>query len=146
MKRRHLLLALWPAPLLAHEFRLGDIVIEHPYALPSSAGTRQAAVHFRRLANRGQADDRLLSAAVPSGPPATLRRAVVADGRRQWQAVDAIALPARGALSARHDGEWQILLNGLDKDAIDGDRIAVLLRFERAGEREVVAWVQMPRA
>ena len=38
------------------------------------------------------------------------------------------------------------MLMGLQRPLVLGERFALTLRFERAGEREVMVWVQQPRA
>lgn len=146
MKRRHLLLTLWPLPALAHDFRLGDIVIEHPYALPTAAGRVDTVVHFRALHNRGRTPDRLLAARSAAAQTAQLRQARTQGGVRSWQPVPAIALPPGVALATRHDGEWQIALGGFKAPLVAGDEFPLWLQFERAGSREVTVTVQAPRA
>jgi copper(I)-binding protein len=37
------------------------------------------------------------------------------------------------------------MLIGLKQPLKDGDRFPMTLRFEKAGEREVMVWVQTPR-
>jgi copper(I)-binding protein len=37
------------------------------------------------------------------------------------------------------------MLIGLQQPLKDGDRFAMTLRFEHAGERDVMVWVQQPR-
>ncbi|MEK8049233.1 copper chaperone PCu(A)C [Ideonella sp. DXS22W] len=145
MKRRHLLLAAWPLPALAHDFRVGAIVIEHPYALPSAAGSRDTVVHFRALLNRGRAADRLVAAHCAEAATAQLRQAVLQDGVRRWVPVAAIALPPGQALASRHDGEWQIAVGGFKAPLAAGDEFALRLQFEHAGSREVTVTVQAPR-
>jgi hypothetical protein len=45
-----------------------------------------------------------------------------------------------GAASGYH-----LMLMGLKAPLKDGDRFPVVLNFKRAGEREVMVWVQTPR-
>ena len=44
---------LWTEQAHAHDFKQGDLVIDHPYATPSLAGTRNGSVYFKGLRNRG---------------------------------------------------------------------------------------------
>ena len=46
----------------AHDFKQGDVLIDHPYATPSLAGTTNGAVYFKSIRNQGKTPDRLLSA------------------------------------------------------------------------------------
>jgi len=54
--------ACWPALAAAHGSRLGDIVVDHPYATPTLAGARTGAAYLRGLADRGRQPDRLIGA------------------------------------------------------------------------------------
>lgn len=49
----------------AHDFKAGDLRIDHPYATPSAPGLKTGAVYFRAIKNRGAQSDRLLSASTP---------------------------------------------------------------------------------
>lgn len=143
MRRRHLLplaavVALPGRQVWAHGTRAGDLLIDHAYALPSPAGQDQGQAHLRRLSNRGAQADRLLGARTPVAASVLLQR--------RGQTVQALELPPGADLSLKHDGEWRLLLQGLKAPLVNGQRFALVLRFERAGEQEVMVWVQMPRA
>lgn len=125
-------------PAQAHGTHAGDLLIEHPYALPSAAGQDQGQVQLRRLHNRGAQADRLLGARTPVAASVLLQR--------RGQTVQALELPPGADLSLKHDGEWRLLLQGLKAPLVNGQRFALVLRFERAGEQEVMVWVQTPRA
>ncbi|MBQ0960130.1 copper chaperone PCu(A)C [Ideonella sp. 4Y11] len=145
MRRRHLLLipgltglnGLTTGSARAHDTRVGDLLIDHAYALPSAPGQDQGQAHLRKLSNRGVRPDRLLGASTPVAASVLLQR--------HGLTVPAIELPPGIELSLRHDGEWRLLLQGLKAPLLNGQRFALLLRFEQAGECEVRAWVQQPR-
>ena len=40
-------------PAAAHDFKAGDVVIDHPYTVPSVPGSANGAVYFRALRNDG---------------------------------------------------------------------------------------------
>ena len=60
--------------------------------------------------------------------------------------MEALPLPAKTTVKPMHGGEWHLMLLDLKAPLKDGDRFAVTLRFERAGEKDVSVWVQQPRA
>jgi copper(I)-binding protein len=70
----------------------------------------------------------------------------------RMRAVAAIDLPARTEVRLRHGSAaaasegHHLMLNGLKAPLKDGDRFAVVLQFRRAGEREVMVWVQTPKS
>lgn len=61
------------------------------------------------------------------------------------RAVEGIALPAGAELRLRHGGEFHLMLIGPKAPLKVGERFRLTLRFEKAGEREVMVWVQQPR-
>lgn len=150
--RRHLLLsslallAGWCAPALAHDFKLGALRIDHPYATPTPAGARSGAAYLRTLRNTGDTPDRLIGARTPVAGSVEIHRSVVdANQVMRMRAVDGIDLPPRSALQLRHGGEFHLMLIDLKAPLQNGDRFPLTLRFEKAGEREVMVWVQQPR-
>jgi copper(I)-binding protein len=141
-----LLAAALPAPALAHDFRLGALRIDHPYATPTPPGARTGAVYLRGIRNTGDAPDRLVGAATPAARAVEIHRSEVdAMQVMRMREVDGIAVPARGEVRLRHGGEHHLMLIDLARPLKVGDRFPLTLRFERSGEREVTVWVQQPR-
>jgi len=129
----------------AHDFRVGDLRIDHPYALPTPVGATTGAVYFRGIRNEGRQPDRLLGASTPRAESVQLRRAVKDGGAVRMDPLDALEIAPGAQLRLRHDGDVHLTLVGLRAPLKDGERFALTLRFERAGVREVVVWVQKPR-
>lgn len=131
---------------LAHDFRLGPLRIDHPYALPTPAGARTGAAYIRTLRNTGDQPDRLIGASSPAARAVEIHRSVVDAGNvMRMRAIDGVDLPPRSELRLRHGGEHHLMLIDLKAPLKDGDRLAMTLRFEKAGERAVTVWVQQPR-
>ncbi len=130
----------------AHDFKLGPLRIDHPYALPTPAGARTAAAYLRTLRNTGEQADRLIGASTPAARTVEIHRSVVdADHVMRMRAIDGIELPAQGEVRLRHGGELHMMLIDLKTPLKNGDRFPMTLRFQKAGEREVTVWVQQPR-
>ena len=150
--RRHLCFATILAAALssnawAHGVKAGDLAIDHPYATPTRPGLATAAVYFRAIKNNGTEPDRLLSARTPAAATVELHRMEMDGDVMRMRAVPAVELPAKTEVRLRHgtpDGHHLMLL-GLKAPLKDGDRFPVTLTFQRAGEREVMVWVQTPR-
>lgn len=138
------LLTATPAAF-AHGFRIGDLDIDHPYAVPSIAGAANGAAYLRGIRNAGDRPDRLLGAATAVATRVELHRMVLEGDVMRMRVVDAIPLPPRATTSLRHGGEYHLMLIDLKQPLKDGDRFDLTLRFERAGERTVKVWVQTPR-
>ena len=157
MNRRTLLslslvLATAIAPVAqAHDFKAGDLRIDHPYAVPSRPGPTTGAVYFRGIRNTGAVADRLVSASTPVAASVEIHRMemvqVVQGDVMQMRAVPALEIPAGATVAMKHgspDG-YHLMLGGLKAPLKDGDRFPVTLTFEKAGRHEVKVWVQTPR-
>jgi copper(I)-binding protein len=132
----------------AHGVKAGDLAIDHPYATPTRPGLTTGAVYFRAIKNNGTEPDRLLSARSPAAATVELHRMEMEGDVMRMRAVSAIELPAKTEVRLRHGtaNGHHLMLQGLKAPLKDGDRFPVTLTFQRAGEREVVVWVQTPRA
>jgi copper(I)-binding protein len=151
-RRRNLggLAALWLAaafgPVAAHDFKLGPLRIDHPYATPTPTGAANGAAYLRGIRNTGDQPDRLVGASTPVARVVEFHRSVMdAQNVMRMRAIDGIDLPSKAELQLRHGGEDHLMLIALKQPLKDGDRFPMTLRFEKAGEREVMVWVQTPR-
>jgi copper(I)-binding protein len=134
----------WPAH--GHGVKVGDLIIDHPYAMPSPPGAVDGAAYLRLLSNTGDAPDRLIGARSPVAASVTFQR-TRADGKTLTMSTPtAIDLPPHSQLPMRHDGEWRLRLVGLQAPLKPGDEFTLTLRFERAGEKDVPVTVQQPRS
>ena len=139
--------ALWTPQAHAHDFKQGDLVIDHPYATPSLAGTRNGSVYFKGLRNRGGQADRLVAAKSAVAERVELHQMQMDGTVMRMREVPAIELPARTEVNLRHGGAGthHLMLINLNQPLKDGDRFDLTLRFEKAGDRTVQIWVQTPR-
>ena len=130
----------------AHGFDIGPLRIDHPYATPTPPGASTGAAYLRGIRNTGDQPDRLVGASTPAARAVEIHRSVVdAQNVMRMRAIDGITVPAKGEVPLRHGGEHHLMLIGLRAPLKDGDRFPLTLRFEKAGEREVMVWVQQPR-
>jgi copper(I)-binding protein len=135
------------SPVHAHDFKVGDITVDHPYAIPTVATQATGAVYFRNLRNRGVVPDRLVSAHTPVAARVGLHRMQMEGDVMRMREVSAVELPAKSDVRMRHastDG-YHLMLEGLKAPLKDGDSFPLTLRFEKAGERTVQIHVQTPR-
>jgi copper(I)-binding protein len=135
----------------AHDFRQGDVVMDHPYATPSLAGTTTGAVYFKSIRNKGKTPDRLVAASSPVASGVTLHAMQLDGDVMRMREVSAIEVPAKGEVRMGHapantsTPAHHLMLKGLKAPLKDGDRFDLTLRFDKAGERTVQIWVQTPR-
>ncbi len=154
LTRRRLALALlgataWAAlaPVAAaHDFKLGPLRIDHPYATPTPPGATTGAAYLRGIRNTGRTPDRLVGASTPAARVVEIHRSTVdAQNVMRMRAIEGIDLPPGAELRLRHGGEHHLMLIDLKAPLKNGDRFPMTLRFQHAGEREVMVWVQQPR-
>ena len=148
MRRRSMIAALLLVPsgaCLAHGTTIGDVIVDHPYAVISAGPEPSVSVHFRALKNRGDAPDRLLSATTPAARRARLQVLAGADPAG-FRDADGIELPPGAQLPFRHDGTMRLLLEAPVRALRVGDRFPMQLHFLHAGKADVQVWVQKPRA
>lgn len=124
----------------AHEYRKGDLLVFHPWTLPTEAGVHEAPVYLW-IDNEGAQDDALLGASTPLTERVELREARSVDGARTTQAVTLAFVNARSTSEYSHDGV-HLWLSGLKSPLVVGERVPLVLHFERAGPVEVEIGVQ----
>ncbi len=127
-------LATLAAPAAAHDFKLGPLRIDHPYATPTPAGASTGAAYLRGIRNTGDQPDRLVGASTPAARAVEIHRSVVdAQSVMRMRAIDGIDLPPKAEVRLRHGGEHHLMLIDLKAPLKNGDRFPMTLRFERAG-------------
>ena len=129
----------------AHDARVGDLTLDHPYATPSLAGSSIGAAYFRHIRNRGGQPDRLVGASTPVAARVELHRMTLDNGVMRMREVAFIELPPKSDTPLRHGGAYHLMLIDLKRPLKDGERFDLTLQFERAGARTVQVWVQSPR-
>lgn len=137
MLRRSILAALTAAlalPAAAHDYRAGDIAIAHPWSRVASANATGAG--FMRLRNGGSQPDRLLSASTSIARAVELHTHVRDGDVMRMRPVEAIVLPPGETVELRPGG-YHVMLIGLTEPLVQGTRVPLTLRFERAGEVRV---------
>ncbi len=127
------------APAPAHEFhRLGDIVIEQPW---SRATPVKVGAAYMTLRNNGAMADRLVGVASPSAERAEIHETSIERGVAAMRAVAALELKPRGSVQLKPGG-LHVMLMGLARPLKEGERVKLVLTFERAGTIEVGARVE----
>jgi copper(I)-binding protein len=128
------LLCLLPFAAAGHEYRSGQIAVDHPWARATSG--RTGAV-FLQIENTGTALDRLIAAEAPDVAERAELHVHQHDGdvmrMRKVEAID-IAAGATVALMPNHA---HVMLVALTRRLVEGDRFTLFLIFEQAGLIEV---------
>ena len=126
----------------AHEYKVGELEIAHPWSqeLPPNAPT--VAAYFI-IHNAGKTDDRLLSVDSPIAPEAQLHEHVMQGDLMKMQQVPSVAIPAGGNVTFAPMAYHVMLLNPPDRSLLsDGKRFPLTMHFEKAGDVTVEVSVQ----
>ncbi len=132
---------------LAHETKVGDIVIEHPYSKPTPPGAAVGGGYIKALINKGNKDDQLIGARTPRAASVELHQMTMQGDVMRMKEVPSITIPAKGQVELRHGGmaTYHLMLMGLKAPLKEGDSFPLTLIFKNAGEKEVSMSVQQPK-
>ena len=138
LRKIALMTVLLAAPAFAHDYKVGDLQIEHPYTRASAGRTGGV---FLEIANKGKTADRLVSAAASIAGTVELHTTVKDGEVMRMRPVAAIDIPASGAAKLQPGG-LHVMLIGLTKPLKEGESFPLTLTFEKAGKVEVKVEVQ----
>jgi periplasmic copper chaperone A len=130
----------------AHDFKAGGVVVDHPYAVPTAAGSTDGAAYLRGLKNTGSQADALIGAQTAAAAAVHIQRREGGNTSTRWVEADAVPLPAGSQTPLRHDGPWQLTLVGLKAPLKPGDSFDLTLQFRHAGRLQVPVTVVQPRS
>lgn len=130
---------LLASPALAHDFKLGDLRLDHPWAR-ATAGPARSGAAFLTIHNSGAAD-RLLAASGEVAERIEFHTHRMEGDIIKMRRVEAVEVPA-GGTARLQPGSYHIMLIGLDEPLKEGDRFPLTLTFEKAGETTVEVAVE----
>ncbi|MCA3554771.1 copper chaperone PCu(A)C [Aestuariivirga sp.] len=135
--------AIGIAPGDAHEIKLGNIVIHHPWSRQSPRAADVAA-GYMTIANTGKEDDRLVRATSEISASAQIHDMRMAgDVMRMEELPDGIVIPAGATVKLRPKG-LHIMFTGLRQQVMEGEEFSGTLTFEKAGTVSVNYEVAAP--
>ncbi len=111
-----------------------DVMIQDPYFRTSGPSAKSGGA-FMHIANHTSSDDRLISVRSDVAARVEMHRNI--DGGegviQMRRAVDGFEIPAQGMHILARGGD-HLMFMGLTRKVVDGDMIAVIFSFEKAGE------------
>lgn len=121
---------------LAHDYRVGDLSVAHPWSRATPPGARVAAGYLK-IENNGAAGDRLIAATMERAGRAEIHEMSVTDGVMRMRELPAgVGIPSKGSAELKPGG-LHIMLMDLTGPLLQGERIKGFLTFERAGTVDV---------
>lgn len=130
-------LVLVPTAASAGDAKAGSIEVKNAWAAPSAMVAKGMGA-FMVLVNTGKEDDKLVAAASPIAPKASLHDH--ASGGHMTP-LDAIDVPAGRSVMLK-PGSLHVMFMNLDPQPRDGTSFPLMLRFAKAGETTVTVDVK----
>jgi periplasmic copper chaperone A len=134
------LLGAAAALALAHDYTLAGVKIEHPWARPTVPGQHTGGA-FLLVSNPGTSADRLLGGRTPAAERVEMHTMRMEGEVMRMRELAAVDVPARGRVEFK-PGALHLMLTGLKAPLKAGDKVPLVLRFEKAGEIEVSLQVE----
>jgi hypothetical protein len=133
------------AALLLSTPAFAEITIADAYARVASPAAKAGAI-FLELHNSGDIDDRLVSATSTAAKRVELHTHIDQGGgvMKMTEIEGGIPVPANGMHLLQRGGD-HVMFMGLTESWTDGDRIAVTLTFEQAGDISIEVPVDLTR-
>ena len=143
MKKRCILAlttSLLASAAMAEDYRVGGIQVDHAHARPTVTGQSSGAAYIS-IENKGGSSDKLLTISSPVAKSAEVHSMVMDGNIMRMREVSQLELqPAARIVMTAGDG-YHIMLVGLKKALVPGQKIPLSLRFEKAGKLEIEAVV-----
>jgi copper(I)-binding protein len=128
---------LWIGPAAsAHDYKLGDIAIGHPWAR-ATAATAPSGGGFLTLTNTGTTPDRLIAVRSSASERAQIHEMKMEGNVMRMREVEkGLEIPA-GATVTLAPGSYHLMLMGLKAPFAKDTRVPITLVFEKAGSIDV---------
>jgi len=127
-------------PAAGHGYIRGYIQVRHPWARATPPGAEVAAGYLE-IRNTGRESDRVIGASTPAAERVEMHVSAREQGVMKMREVTSFEAPARKRLILKPGGT-HLMIVGLRKPFVKGQRIPLTLRFERGGEVRVDLEVQ----
>lgn len=131
-------------PVFAHDYKVGDLQIDHPWSRELPPNAPAGAAYFT-LHNGAAQADRLLGASTPRAEHSELHNHVHRDGLMKMEEVPSVEVPAQGEVRFQPGG-LHVMLFGLKQPLKAGEHFPLTLEFEKAGKVEVQVQVESAEA
>jgi copper(I)-binding protein len=129
-------LALLPASANAHDYRVGSINIDHPWAIATPNGAKVGA-GYMKITNEGTQPDRLIALTSPTARKVTLHGSVKEGDVVKMRSLDnGIEIKPGETVELKPEGA-HVMFEGLRAPLLEASRVQVTLVFEKAGSIDV---------
>ncbi len=123
-------------PAEAHDYEVGDLVIDHPWSRATPAGARVGA-GYMVIRNTGDTADRLVSGETDVAGRIEIHEMAMNDGVMTMREIaGGLEIPAGGEV-VLEPGGYHMMFMGLEQGFVEGEAFDATLVFETAGPVEV---------
>jgi copper(I)-binding protein len=134
------LAVLFAGGATAHDYTLQNLRIDHPFARATPPGAQSGGVYLT-IENRGTSKDRHVRVASPAAASVELHSMTMDGNVMRMRAIAGLDI-APGATVMLGSAGYHVMLVGLVRPLVVGNRIPVTLTFEKAGAIDVTAFVE----
>jgi len=111
-----------------------EISVENEWARVTPSGTGSV---YMKIKNNGNSDDKLLSASSDKAGMVMIHRSIrEGDISKMIHIHDGITIPGNSSVSLK-PGDYHLMLMNLDKNLSLGDKISIILNFEKNDSLEI---------
>ncbi|MBL8907554.1 MAG: copper chaperone PCu(A)C [Rhizobiales bacterium] len=129
----------------AHEVKIGDLEIIHPWSRQPLPAARVGAGFFV-IANEGKTDDRLIKATAAISDNVQIHEMAMEDGvMKMKELTGGLVIPAGSTVELK-PGSYHIMFMDLKERPVEGTAFEGTLTFEKAGTVSVTYEVEAPDA
>lgn len=119
-------------PALAHDYRVGDILIAHPWSRATPPGARVGSGYLK-IENKGGVPDRLIRVHMERASRVEIHEMTISAGVMQMRELPVGIVIPPGAIVELKPGGLHVMFMDLSAPLKHNDRLIGLLTFERAG-------------
>ena len=136
-----LLSAAFVLPASAQEVSLGDLTISKSWTRATPPGAKVGG-GFMQIANKGKTADRLLAVSSDISERGEVHETTMSDGVMKMREMTKGVEIAPGATLELKPGSYHVMFINLKKPLAAGETVKAKLKFEKAGEAEIVLKVE----
>ncbi|WP_020180688.1 copper chaperone PCu(A)C [Methylopila sp. M107] len=121
---------------VAHDYKAGDLAIEHPWSRATTPGAKVGG-GFLTVTNGGSAPDRLLAVSAAFAAKVEIHESLEQDGVAKMREIEGGVEIKPGETVAFAPGGKHLMFLGLTQPLAKGEKVKGELTFEKAGKVDV---------
>jgi len=125
----------------AHQFSVGNLVINHPWARPTAPGMPTGAAYLS-VTNHGAREDTLIGAHSPAAVRVEFHRTSIEAGMARMRPASSLVIEPGDTLTAAPGG-LHLMLVDLKAPLVRGTTVPLVLTFKEAGEVTVQLKIEL---